>query len=294
MFKHMSGFAMILLLVFGFVSTSQAITEQEMGKVINLSGKQRMLTQKMSKEMFLIAKGVDVDKNKENLGKTVILFGKTLKGLIQGDEDLKLAATENPKIVKQLEKVTGLWSEFKKNADAVLSGDTSSAVLEKIAKENIPLLKNMNRAVKMFEDDAKKLGGKSLDPGLATTLNLSGKQRMLTQKMTKELLLVALGIDSDKNKRNLKKTTSLFERTLKGLLDGDKDLDLPGTKDSSIRDQLGVVEKLWKEYKPVLGKTIASESNKVSQGDLEMAAKLNLPLLKNMNAAVKMYEKSVK
>ena len=294
MFKHMSGFAMILLLVFGFVSTSQAITEQEMGKVINLSGKQRMLTQKMSKEMFLIAKGVGVDKNKENLGKTAILFGKTLKGLIQGDEDLKLAGAENPKIVKQLEKVTGLWSEFKKNVDSVLSGDTSKAVLEKIAKENIPLLKNMNRAVKMFEDDAKKLGGKSLDPGLATTLNLSGKQRMLTQKMTKELLLVALGIDSDKSKRDLKKTTSLFERTLKGLLDGDKDLDLPGTKDSSIRDQLGVVEKLWKEYKPVLGKTIASESNEVSLDDLKKAAKLNLPLLKNMNAAVKMYEKSVK
>jgi hypothetical protein len=117
---------------------------------------------------------------------------------------------------------------------------------------------------------------------------------MLTQKMTKELLLVALGIDLDKNKRNLKKTTSLFERTLKGLLDGDKDLDLPGTKDSAIRNQLATVGKLWKDYKPVLNKTIASESNKVSQGDLEMAAKLNLPLLKNMNAAVKMYEKSVK
>ncbi len=294
MYKYLLSFTLAIFSVFCLISLANAATEHEMGIVINLSGKQRMLTQKMSKEMLLIAKGIDVDVNKGNLEKTANLFDKTLKGLIHGDEDLKLVGTENPKIVKQLEKVTGLWGQFKNNVKDVSGGDTSKVVLDRIADENLPLLKNMNRAVKMFEDEAIKLGGKSLDPGMATTLNLSGKQRMLTQKMTKELLLTALGIDSDKNKRNLKKTSSLFERTLEGLLDGDKDLDLPGTKDASIRDQLDVVKKLWKGYKPVLDKTIASESNETSLEDLKMAAKLNLPLLKEMNATVKMYEKSVK
>ncbi len=292
--KNLFSLVFVLFSSFCLVLPSLAITEHEMGIVINLSGKQRMLSQKMSKEMLLIAKGVDAAGNKENLKKTAALFDKTLKGLIHGEADLKLAKAQNPKIVKQLEKVTKLWSGFKKNVDAVLGGDTSKAVLEKIAKENLPLLKNMNRAVKMFEDDAKKMGGKSLSPGMATNLNLSGKQRMLTQKMTKELLLVANGIDPDRNKRNLKKTASLFERTLKGLLDGDKDLELPGTKDADIRAQLGLVEKLWKDYKPVLDKVITSESNDVPTGDLKKAAKLNLPLLKEMNKAVGMYEKSVK
>lgn len=294
MFKYVLSFSFALFSSFCFLLPSYAITEHEMGIVINLSGKQRMLTQKMSKEMFLIAKGIDVAQNKENLKKTVALFDKTLKGLIHGDEDLGLVMAENPKIVEQLEKVTKLWSEFSKSVNVVLGGDTSKTVLGKIAKENLPLLKNMNRAVRMFEEDAKKLGGKSLDPGMAATLNLSGKQRMLTQKMTKELLLVALDIDPDENKRNLKETTSLFERTLKGLLDGDKDLDLPGTKDSSIRDQLTKVGKLWNEYKPVLYEVIASASIDVPQEDLAKAAKLNLPLLKEMNKAVKMYEGSVK
>lgn len=201
---------------------------------------------------------------------------------------------EDAKIVGQLERVSMLWGKFKKNVDGVLSGDTSEGTLEKIAKENLPLLKNMNRAVKMYEDYAKTLGGASLDARMAVTLNLSGKQRMLTQKMTKELLLVACGIDPDKNKSELKKTTSLFGKTLKGLQDGDNSLRLLGTKDPDISEQLELVAELWEEYKSVLDKLISSESSVVSEELLVKATKMNLPLLREMNKAVKMYEESVK
>ncbi len=294
MLKYVLSFFLVLFLGFCFVSHSYAITKNEMGIVINLSGKQRMLTQKMSKEMLLIAKGVDEVQNKENLGKTSVLFDKTLKGLVHGDEDLKLVGTEDAKIVEQLERVSMLWGKFKKNVDSVLSGDTSKGILEKIAKENLPLLKNMNRAVKMYEGYAKTLGGESLDARMAVTLNLSGKQRMLTQKMTKELLLVASGIDPDKNKSELKKTTELFARTLKGLQDGDNSLKLIGTKDPDISDQLKLVAELWEEYKFVLDKVISSESSVVPEELLAKVAIMNLPLLREMNKAVKMYEESVK
>jgi len=274
----------LLILSLVFVLSVQAATKQEMAVVINLAGKQRMLTQKMSKEALLIAKGIEVDANKANLQKTAGLFDKTLTGLILGDSGLGLPKTEDAKIVVQLEKVSVLWNNFKPSIDAILRGDTSKAVLEKIAQENLPLLKNMNAAVQMYA----KAGGSTLDPAMATTINLAGKQRMLTQKMTKELLLVANNVAADANKKNLGKTTALFDRTLKGLLDGDKDLGLPGTKDAAIRDQLAVVQKLWSDYRPVLAAVDTTDAG------LAKAAQLNLPLLKNMNKAVKMYEASVK
>lgn len=261
-----------------------ALSKQEMGTVINLAGKQRMLTQKMSKEVMLIAKGVDVDANKANLQKTAGLFDKTLKGLVNGDTDLGLPKTTDAGILSQLGKVSELWAGFKPNVDAVLGGTTDKGVLEKVAAQNLPLLKNMNKAVQMYA----KMSGSDLDPAMATTINLAGKQRMLTQKMTKELLLVANGIDADANKVNLQKTAGLFERTLKGLFDGDVELGLPGTKDAGIRAQLETVQGLWADYKPVLDKVDTSAEG------LAKAAKLNLPLLKEMNKAVKMYEKSVK
>ena len=133
-----------------------------------------------------------------------------------------------------------------------------------------------------------KASGSTLDPAVATTLNLAGKQRMLTQKMTKELLLVANGIDADGNKANLGKTVALFERTLNGLLEGDAELGLTGTKDQAIRDQLAVVQGLWGQYKPVLDAVDTSDAG------LAKAAELNLPLLKDMNKAVKMYEQTAK
>ncbi len=273
----------ILLAVF-LTGDLFAITKQEMGTVINLAGKQRMLTQKMSKEILLIAKGIDVEANKASLKKTADLFDRTLKGLINGDPELGLPKTTDKAILAQLEKVSALWEEFKPNVEAALNGQIDQAVLKRVAAQNLPLLKEMNKAVQMYA----KASGSDLDPAMATTINLAGKQRMLTQKMTKELLLVANGIDVEANKANLKKTVALFERTLKGLFDGDSELGLPGTKDPAIRKQLEVVQGLWAEYKPILDNVDTSPEG------LTKAAKLNLSLLKEMNKAVKMYEQSVK
>jgi hypothetical protein len=252
------------------------VTKQQSGTVINLAGKQRMLTQKMSKEAFFISKGIDVEKNKENLKKTETLFDKTLKGLVDGDKDLNLPKTENKEILAQLEKVKELWKSFKENIEKVINGKADEATLKAIAKDNIPLLKEMNKAVGMYA----KASGAKIDPKMADTINRAGKQRMLTQKMTKELLLVANGIDADKNKESLKKTAELFENTLKDLT--------ANCKDENIKKQLGVVDKLWAEYKPVIEKVDTSDEA------LKKVEELNMKLLKEMNKAVKMYEASIK
>jgi len=270
-----------LLITFALPLAGHAITKKQMGTVINLSGKQRMLTQKMSKEILLIAKGIELDKNKAALKKTAALFGKTLKGLLTGDASLGLPKTAAPKIIDQLKLVEGLWGNFAALVEKVLAGNTQADVLNAVNKQNIPLLKNMNAAVQMFA----KSSGSSLSAGMATTINLAGKQRMLTQKMTKELLLIANGIDA---KASLAKTVALFDKTLKGLFDGDNDLSLPGTKTAAIRAQLDIVKKLWNSYKPILDKVDTSNAG------LKKAAELNLPLLKEMNKAVKMFEKSIK
>ena len=259
-------------------STPAAVTQtkQQSGVVINLAGKQRMLTQKMSKEALFIAKGIDADANKANLKKTAALFDKTLNGLINGDSSLNLPKTENKEILAQLQKVSDLWKPFKANIDKVIEGKADKATLEAIAKDNLPLLKNMNAAVQMYV----KTSDSKLDPAMAKTINLAGKQRMLTQKMTKELLLVANGIDADANKENAKKTAALFENTLNDLI--------AGTKNADIKAQLEKVKGLWADYAPIVKNVDTSDAA------LKKAEELNMPLLKEMNKAVKMYEASIK
>ncbi|MCU7922926.1 MAG: type IV pili methyl-accepting chemotaxis transducer N-terminal domain-containing protein [Candidatus Thiodiazotropha sp. (ex Dulcina madagascariensis)] len=272
---------MLLLIVTGDVL---AVTASEYAIVINLSGRQRMLTQKMSKEMLLIANDVDAAGNRANLENTAKLFDTTLKGLRDGNEEMGLPATESKVLLKQLAKIEGLWNEFHGLVSQVVSG--GAVDITKVAELNLPLLKNMNTAVRLYEKEAKKATGKSA----GIVINLAGKQRMLTQKMSKEMSLVALNHQADDNKSNLRSTASLFDRTLKGLLDGDADLELPGTKDEAIRTQLGVVSKLWKDFKPLMERASGIDAKGVSKDDLVRMSKLNLPLLKEMNKAVKMYE----
>ncbi|MCK5716547.1 MAG: type IV pili methyl-accepting chemotaxis transducer N-terminal domain-containing protein [Thiomargarita sp.] len=277
-------YSLVLIITCCLNTIVYAASQPEMATIINLSGKQRMLTQKMSKEILLIGKGINVGENEINLRKTADLFEKTLKGLMNGDSQLGLVKIDNPAIMTQLKKVEKLWWGFQRSITVVLKGTAPLHVLKAIAVQNMPLLIEMNKAVKMYE----KAGDSNLSPTMAVTINLAGKQRMLTQKMTKELLLVANNIHTNDNKTALTKTVALFDRTLKGLLDGDQELGLNGTKDNSIRTQLTLINTLWTEYKPVL-----DEIN-VSQAALTQAAILNMPLLKEMNKAVMMYTKSVK
>ncbi len=280
------GFVIAAMLCLGFVGESLATTVKEYAVIINLAGRQRMLTQKMSKEMFLVANGVEVANNREALKKTIALFDTTLKGLIKGDKALGIPATIGKGELRQMGKVEGLWAEFKTLADSVVSG--GSVPVAKVAELNLPLLKNMNTAVRLYEKAAKK----EVSMAAGAVINLAGKQRMLTQKMSKELLLVALGHNVDENKINLKKSGSLFDRTLKGLKSGDEDLGLPATTDAAINAQLDTVSGLWKEFKPLVDKVSDIDSGSPAKADIEKMAKLNLPLLKEMNKAVKMYEKA--
>ncbi len=252
---------------------------KQMGVVINLSGRQRMLTQKMSKEMLLVYLGVEPDQNRLNLGNSAILFSDTLKGLVNGDKTVNLPKTTDPNILKQLDQVSGLWRIFSQYVLGALESQPDKTFIENVAAENLPLLEEMNRAVYMYE----KAAGADLEK-LAPVVNLSGRQRMLTQKMTKEFLLIAAGISVPENQASLKETIALFDRTLKGLRDGDSAQRLPGTHEPDIRAQLDIVEQRWNEYRPVL------EQQDYSIAQVQRAAELNLPLLKEMNTAVKMYE----
>lgn len=254
-------FSFLSTLIIAFFLSFAAYAD--MADTINKAGKQRMLTQKMSKEVLLIAAGIDVEANKTNLAATTALFDSTLKGLTDAcmDEGIK----------GQLNVVGGLWETFRPN----VTGDTSAAVLGNLAAQNMPLLKAMNAAVQMYE----KKGG-SLAPEVAATINKAGKQRMLTQKMTKELLLVANGIAVDANKANLAATVSAFDKALNELI--------TAARNGAIDAQLNVVKKLWGQYKPTL------DSVDIGKEGLTKAAELNMPLLTEMNKAVGMYAAAAK
>jgi methyl-accepting chemotaxis protein len=125
-------------------------SSESYGKIINLAGRQRMLTQKMTKESLFIAGGQNA---KDDLAATQQLFERTLNGIIDGDKEQGLPPVKNEEIKKQLQKVKELWSEFKAEINNTVSSGTASA---KLYSMSLNILKEMNNGVEMMEKDSEK------------------------------------------------------------------------------------------------------------------------------------------
>lgn len=119
----------------------------------------------------------------------------------------------------------------------------------------------------------------------ATDINIGGRQRMLIQKVAKEAMLVAQGVDT---KDDVNGTIGLFERSQKGLLEGDAALKIPRVNEPDIRAQLEKVVQIWGLYKD----DILSYVDHPDTAVLKSISDRSSVALREMNNAVTMMEKA--
>lgn len=248
---------------------------------INISGTQRMLVEKIVKESLLVALNIDAEKNKSLLKSSTERFETILVGLQTDDKELKITETRSEKVLEQLTKVSSLWDEFKSSIEKISNDTTANKnSIESIHQKSQPLLKATDKLVQMYGDYC----GENLNE-LATVINLAGRQRMLTQKMTAELLLIANDNDKSANQMQLKKTVQHFDEMLGHLVKGNKEQKLPETTHKTMLEQFGKVQAQWDELKPII------ETADTSKEALQKTAEMNLTLLAAMDKTVEMYIK---
>jgi methyl-accepting chemotaxis protein len=150
-------FAIAICLVWIVINMQKSQDDDSV--VVNLAGRQRMLSQKMTKEALLFSTdGIPADK----VAGTVSVFDKTLNALLHGGKaplDLvqsKFAQLPPPKkltISTQLARVESLWKPFRKNIFGFLE-KRDGASLEYLKKNNLTLLGEMNKAVFLMDSAA--------------------------------------------------------------------------------------------------------------------------------------------
>jgi len=278
----MRQFTILLTFLLLFSNSLFAISDKELATSIDLAGKQRMLVQKITKEALLIHENLDKKDNIDNLKQSSQLFDQTLKGLINGDKSLNLVVLNKKTVQKQLKIVEDLWQPFYKEIKSILSGKAKNSSYEFLEKNNMNLLKEMNKVVALYTEGKSN----SSKLKLANDINLAGKQRMLTQRMAKDLLAISNNLDKQKHIEDFKKTRNLFTQTLKGLLNGDKKLNLVGTKLPNIVEQLNLIDKSWKDIQPLLDSALKDKDKEKAISQLDN-------ILVNMNKAVTLYTKSL-
>jgi hypothetical protein len=250
-------------------------------KRVNLSGKQRMLIQRMTKLALLISSDIKPKENIERLKEVSTLYNKTLNAFKHGDKDLKCIPTNSSDIQKQIDLVMGEWKPFYENIQTIIDGrDEDKKALTYLVTNNEKLLKLSDKLVKMYEKSNNSEN--YLEKLRIHVVNVAGRQRMLSQKMTKEKLLVIEGKAEYKDK--LKETVSTFDASLNALINGDKKAGIIPPSNEKIKAQLEKVANIWQRLKPLY------EKDKLSKEELDFIIKENPTLLSEMDKMVKMAE----
>ncbi|MCG8616063.1 MAG: methyl-accepting chemotaxis protein [Desulfobacterales bacterium] len=159
------GLSCIIIAMF-MVTWYTTSAQKADGLVINLAGRQRMLSQKMSKELFLYM-GTTAAKERQTLAaavqNTATIFDMTLTALKDSGEaplslDPQGPAAKCPKALEpaysQLKKVETLWQDFSAHVDKALADSPES--LDYIKANNLTLLSEMNKAVGMMQKQSEK------------------------------------------------------------------------------------------------------------------------------------------
>jgi hypothetical protein len=200
----------------------------------NLAGKQRMLTQRITKLALLIDSNIKSKKNIKKLQKETKLYSQNLITL----------QSDNDKSTKQLQIITNLWRPFKKNIENVIQKKKG---IEYITQHNEELLNASNKLVSIYETSNLNLN--YLDKAKLHIVNLAGRQRMLLEKMSKEKILLFKKDNTYKNK--LKTSISEFDSALKKLRSGDSTKHIPKVSNPKLIKKLNIIEPLWKKLKPL-------------------------------------------
>ncbi|MDZ4841979.1 MAG: type IV pili methyl-accepting chemotaxis transducer N-terminal domain-containing protein [Hyphomicrobium aestuarii] len=254
------------------------ITVEADGKrKINLSGRQRMLSQYMAKAMCFARLGVDVKTQTDELFLAHHLFDSTLKDLRSGSTIQEMLPESDRNILEALDAVDQIWRGY---SPAVVANN-----LEQVVAANLDVLKAANDAVNLFQ---KKYGAAGVAPEIAAAINIAGRQRMLTQKSSKEFCLIASGREVEANRKNLVASVNLLDKSMNGLRSGDESMGLKPAPASELVDVMDYANKSWAPMRTIFLRVSGGATPTAE--DITSVARLNVGVMKSMNNLVDLFE----
>ncbi len=194
-------------------------TNNENIELLNIAGKQRMLSQRIAKNYFYNGMGVNTSKSGKQLKESMAQFNSTLQKL-----DNK---AHNKKIKKMIMFVN------------MSNNDLMSISSEKYSLENGILVLDLSESmlegsayiVKALKENNKKQSTSIID--------MSGKQRMLSQRIAKYYISYQAGIKDENSINQMNKAVKEFTQSHEILMNNK-------TNSAEINAKLQKVDKLWK------------------------------------------------
>ena len=248
-----------LLLLMCFFVVNPVYADISKNDAVNMAGKQRMLTQRMLKNYAMLGMGNSFGDPGKDLQQNISLFDETIKSL----KALQINAQVNDSLANDEQ----LWLPIKK----IIQTTPEIKKIPKLKKDLDALLDACHKTTGLI---AKASGANTSE-----IINLSGRQRMLSQRLAALYMLQVWGIQDPEFKNNLNNTLDEFEKAQKILLQSK--LNSP-----EINAGLAKVKKLYMWFE-IMGR---SKSGKYVPS---IIAKSSDKILKEMNTITNLYMKAI-
>lgn len=250
------------LLAFSFcLAGNDALAQiSDINSAINKAGRQRMLSQRMAKAYFQIGQQIDVDRSRKVLDSSVAAFDRQLVELKNYAPTPEIKAT-----YLTLEKS---WLAYK---DVLVGTTPSPDNGRKVLAISEEVLALAQQGTAQFEKKSGSVAGH--------LVNISGRQRMLSQRMAKFYQAASWGVGDDKGTANLDKARKDFAVAL-------QELTSSPANTPQIRESLDLVKQQWFFFENALGqKTGADRRPQLA------VATTSERILEEMEGVVGLYEK---
>jgi len=253
-------FVLLLALLLGISGNDALAQISDLNVAINKAGRQRMLSQRMAKAYFQIGQQVDVDRSKKALDASIAVFDRQLV-------ELKNFAP-TPEIKDTYVKLEQSWLAYK---DLLIGSPLSQANGRKVLELSDQVLGLAHSGTQQLEKRSSSSAGR--------LVNLSGRQRMLSQRMAKFYQANAWGIGDDKSAAEMEKARKEF-------VAAHQELASAPANTQQIKESLDLVKQQWIFFDSALGQKTGADKRPQT-----LVATTSERILEEMETVVGQYEK---
>mmetsp|Transcript_32165 Transcript_32165/g.61893 ORF Transcript_32165/g.61893 Transcript_32165/m.61893 type:complete len:452 (-) Transcript_32165:216-1571(-) len=277
------------------MSAQMAWTARQAAARLNLADRQRMYSQKLTKDALLIHLGLNVDTSLWQLEETRKKFQLVNQALLHGSEKRLIRPATEPEIIVQLKVIQELWGPFHEILkNTVQRGNITMDEILTVVSIEETLLKELSTMVDMvekinIEEGSAIIAEQSVEYAMhMSAIYHAGAQRMRTQKLIVKYAMCVANLDFNKSLASLQATVDDFHQVHQGLIFGSDDLFLPPATNPYAIYWMGQVTDLW-EGRKGFHATVEKEPSMYRLPELVAA---NIPLLGRCNLVVGLIEKT--
>lgn len=220
-----------LITTYGIASLAQSSKQD--ANIIDISGRQRMLTQRMRAMALRAAQG-DWYAARE-LDAAAQLFDQSLQGLKSGDSDMGLPAAP-AEVLPKFAEVETLWSQRQAEVNTILKGMEAVVALRSLSDS----LSQRANAVTQVSGDLTTYLRQNQAP--AASIDLAQEQSLRAASIAQQSLLVANG--QGEVLKSLLKNATDYDWSVKRLREGDTVAGIPAASPEFLI-QMGAIDRTW-------------------------------------------------